>query len=172
MQEKLRRVLAEQLEDEGVVDHPICPSTLQRMIREYLESRNCEISFTQSDHNACPICKTLSYAILQFRKEKKVLAAKKMVLQNHPLPFTKSAQKSFDKISEALEAKEYQDSTFLIVPKEHAARGALIRRFLKTLTDYFRIVENKYRQMGENAPFGWRQRPDHAIITHQDDMSK
>lgn len=72
-QEKLRKLLANQLAEEEVFSEPISSTTLQRMIGEYLQARKCEISFTQSDHNACPTCKTLQYAILQFSYESKVL---------------------------------------------------------------------------------------------------
>lgn len=71
-QEKLRVVLANHLEEEGA-DVQLSASTMQRMVKEYLNTRDSRIKFTQSDHNACPSPKTFHYAILQFSFEVKEL---------------------------------------------------------------------------------------------------
>lgn len=157
-QEKLRRVLEKQLDDEDVADEPISSSTLQRMINSYLRERNCNISFTQSDHNTCPICKILHYALLRFNYERKMLESKKIILGSNPRPFSWFQQEEVDSVASDLEAKAYQESACLKELREHNIRDAKIRKFIKDLTDYFRPIENSYRAMGSNAPLGWRQR--------------
>lgn len=58
--EKLRRAVARHLEGDDGVDVPLSSSTLQRMINDFLKIRSSRVKFLQSDHNACPTCKTLS----------------------------------------------------------------------------------------------------------------
>lgn len=170
-QEKLRKVLAKNLTDDDVVDHPLSASTLKRMVDEYLESKKCTISFTQSDHNACPICKCLQYAILQFHHEKKILESRRKSLEGDPSALSDAVQLELDSLAVKIEAKGFQESESLQVLSRHTVRDARIRQFLKLLTDHFRGVERQYATMHE-APCGWRQRHDHAILTHQDDMTK
>lgn len=46
---------------------------------------------------------------------------------------------------------------------------------MKDFIDHFSNGENLYRELesgGSRIQKGWRQRLDHAIIIHQDDMSK
>lgn len=64
--EKLRKLLTSLLEPGPDEEVKMSTSTMQRMINEYLDSRKLRISFKQTDHNACPNCKTLQYAVLQF----------------------------------------------------------------------------------------------------------
>lgn len=71
-----------------------------------------------------------------------------------------------------LTVKQYQEASGLSEMKEHNLRDAAIRKFVKAMVDYFRNTENSYRELGESAPFGSRERPHHAIVTHQDDMTK
>lgn len=171
-QEKLRQVLAKQLEDDEIVDEPISSGTLQRMIKEYLTSKQCEISFTQSDHNACPTCKTLQYALLQFCYERKLLESRRNIFEGFPRPMTKTQQEDITVITSQLRAKNYQESTALQNLRGHNLRDANIRKFLKELTDHFRTVENAYVEMEGEAAVDWCTRHDHAVITHQDDMTK
>lgn len=64
-QEKLLRTVPGYLEaDCG--SEPMSASTLQRMIQDVLAQKGCRISFFNSDHNPCPLCKELQYAILEF----------------------------------------------------------------------------------------------------------
>lgn len=52
----------------------ISPASLRRMIASYLHDRECVgISFAQSDHNACPYCKSVHYDILNLSYEQKQL---------------------------------------------------------------------------------------------------
>lgn len=74
-QEKLRRVLARHLEEDEDTDVHLSSSTVQRMVNDYLKERKCRISFLQSDHNACPTCKTLQYTLLRLSFEIKRLQA-------------------------------------------------------------------------------------------------
>lgn len=71
-QEKLRELISRSLGHDLTRD-PIQSTTLQRMIQEYLTKRNARISLSQSDHNACPPCKTMRYALLSFSFEVKEL---------------------------------------------------------------------------------------------------
>ena len=57
--------MAKLLEDDDSVDDYLS-DTLQRMLDKYLSDRRCTIAFTQNDHNDCPNCKTMNYAILQY----------------------------------------------------------------------------------------------------------
>lgn len=77
-------------------------------------------------------------------------------------------------VESELEAKEYQESCTLQNARDHNLRDAAIRGFLKKMADYFRDIENLYRAQGGTSRlrWGWIERSDHAIITHQDDMSK
>lgn len=74
-------------------------STLQRIINEYLDARNLHIVFKQTDHNACPNCKTLQYAVLQYHQEAKGLAKMDRMLQEwFPRPFEQSRQEELDSL--------------------------------------------------------------------------
>ena len=64
-QEKLRAVLGRHLEAEEFENMHISNRSLQRMKDEHLELQNSSIKLTQSDPNACPLCKTLKDALLQ-----------------------------------------------------------------------------------------------------------
>lgn len=48
-------------------------TSLNRMIRQYLTRKVCKISFRQSNHNVCPICKSFHYQVLLGEREKKDL---------------------------------------------------------------------------------------------------
>lgn len=82
--EKLRQVLARALEDDANIDGELSHSTMQRIIDNYVQSRRCAIEFNQSDHNACPNCKTLNYAVLQFHYEFKQLG--NLTTRSSPFP--------------------------------------------------------------------------------------
>lgn len=84
----------------------------------------------------------------------------------------RSEQERLDAVDTELSVKRYQDSSILKELTYQNARDAMVRKFLKDMTDFFRNVENSYRQLGRNAPFEWRGRHDHAIFTQQDDMKK
>lgn len=178
-QEKLRRVLARHLEEDDSADVHLSPSTLQRMIDDYLRSRNCRIKFTQSDHNACPNCKTLKYAILQFSFDIKSLEAKQYAMEQAPRPYTRTEHDRAGAIEKDLDVKRFQESTALQELDRHNKRDARIRKLLKELTDYFRDIEQSCRELeqmerglGREVRHGWRENPYHGMITHQDDMTK
>lgn len=174
-QEKLRTVLARQLADDDVLREPLSPSTLQRMIGEYLRAKNCRIAFSQSDHNACPTCKTLQYALLQYNVEKKALNAELLAWNGaqFPRPFTLAHEQRVQKKRLHLEEKTYQEKEALDQMRVHNMRDARIRKLLKDAIDYFRVVENSLREIGAgNYCVGWCTIPNHATIVHQDDMTK
>lgn len=66
----------------------------------------------------------------------------------------------------------YREKTTLKDLEDHNLRDANIRRALKGFIDHFRQVERAYLRLGSRSRTGWKQRIDHAIITHQDDMTK
>lgn len=139
-------VLAQQLHDDDIIDKPISSSTLQRMINDYLTARACEISFTQSDHNACPNCNTLGYYLLQFSHERKILKSKRDTLATGPRPFLRTQQEIVDFSDANLAAKIYQESSSLTELKEHTSRDPIILKFLKRLTDHFPTVERSTKK--------------------------
>lgn len=141
------------------------------MINDYLRTRNCEISFTRQDHNACPLCKTLQYALLQYSRKAKCLRVQVDTLEALPSPYSRSTQERLESVHAELACKDFQESESLTQLEHHTLRDATIRKFLKVITDHFRVAESVYVEM-RNAPSGWRQRHYHAVITHQDDMTK
>lgn len=68
--------MAKHLDGDEGIDFQLSGSTLQRMINSYLKARNSRVKFLQSDHNACPTCKTLQYVLLQFSYDVKSLESK------------------------------------------------------------------------------------------------
>lgn len=70
-QEKLRRLVTKILGEDEAGDVQMSDSTMQRIIGNYLGARDLRIVFKQTDHNACPNCKSLQYAILQFHHKGK-----------------------------------------------------------------------------------------------------
>lgn len=182
-QEKLRRVLSKSLSAVDSIDSELSSCTLQRMVSEYLKRRNySSISFTQSDHNACPNCKTLHYSILQFHHER-VYKQREFDDLAKRRPLLESDQRRWDVLSDEIDCKRFQEEEGLAVLKEHNSRDARIRQTIKSLSDYFREVENRYREIQSRFGDGsrsqasasladWNLYPDRACITHQDDMSK
>lgn len=84
-QSKLRELISARI-GEDVTEGPLQPSTLQRMVNDYLTSRGCRLSFTESDHNACPNYQTLQLALLSFDAERKMLDAELKRLWDCPAP--------------------------------------------------------------------------------------
>lgn len=79
------------------------------MIETYLKSRKCRIVFDQSDHNACPNCKTLKYSVLQFHYEAKELKlAFHERFSKEPRPFLSDMQIEADGFWKKVNTKEYQ----------------------------------------------------------------
>lgn len=170
--EKLRTLLAKSLDDDEEVDEQLSESTLQRIVDRYLETRKCTIEFNQSDHNACPNCKTLNYAILQFHYETKQLQQKlSEEFGMLPRPFDRDLQTKVDAAQSHIETKRFQEREALQEFVEHNERDAKIRKAVKVWSDHFRDVENSYRKLNRSGN-GWNSMPDHAVITHQDDMTK
>lgn len=180
-QEKLRTVLHNALDDDVSVECELSASTLQRMVKDYLKRRNYSaVSFTQSDHNACPNCKTLHYAVLQYHHEAVIMKREKDELSVRPQPFSEPDQKRLDILSSAISSKQFQEDQCLNELNVHNSRDARIRGSVKRLSDYSRIVENRYRGMragqsryeGFSESVVWKMFPDRVCMTHQDDMSK
>lgn len=170
--EKLRELLAKALDDDEDVDGQLSQSTLQRMVDTYLVGRKCTIEFNQSDHNACPKCKTMNYAVLQFHYEAKQLQQRyNKEFGVLPRPFSEEIQTNSDRLMSQLETKRYQENETLREFVEHNQRDAAIRKTVKSWSDYFRDVENSYRRLNLSGN-GWNSMPNHAIVTHHDDMTK
>ena len=127
-QEKLRNVLGKFLGENGD-DIYLSSRTLQRMIDSYLKERNCRIQFTQSDHNACPTCKTLKYSLLQYTQEVKLLEERKAGV----LPLQRLLARSHSALLKQLDAKRFQEEQALQELIRHNQRDTEIRRFLKNL---------------------------------------
>lgn len=70
-----------------------------------------------------------------------------------------------------IEKKEYQEKEALRSFLEHNQRDAQIRKTVKSWSDYFRGIENIYRELKVTGKTFHGLR-NHAVITHQDDMSK
>lgn len=86
-------------------------------------------------------------------------------------PLTKEDQAVHDMSFDNLETKRFQEEESLRDLMKHNERDAKIRGTVKSWGDYFHQLENKFRAM--NRPGGdWNSMPDHAMITHQDDMTK
>lgn len=179
-QEKLRTVLRTALDVDESVDVELSASTLQRMVIDYLKRRNfSSISFSQSDHNACPNCKTLHYAVLQYHHQAALLQRECDTL-SRTRPLLEVDQQRLDTVEENLRTKRFQESECIDVLQVHNSRDSRIRGFVKNLSDHFRKAEERYRetQRGHShrreftASAEWNLYPDRAMITHQDDMSK
>lgn len=145
--------------------------TMQRMIQDYLDARHCRINFSQSDRNACPNCKALTYAILQYSHEAKLASSNLENLQDSPRPFTKETDQEQKLLEELVKTKECQEQESLNEMRKHNERDARIRSYISKLSDYFRNVENSYRAAPVNG-MGWKMFSDRGCLTHQDDMSK
>lgn len=171
--DKLRKELAKELGADDTVDEQISESTLQRMIDSYLKAGGCRIVFSQNDHNACPNCKTLKYAVLQYHhQEKQLQKLYEKDFDSLPRPFEKTTHEESERMLAELRTKQYQEKESLKVLNEHTMRDASIRKTVKAWGDHFRSVENDYRKNPERLAGGWNSLSDHAIITHQDDMTK
>lgn len=170
--EKLRKLLAKALDDDGDVDGQLSQSTLQRIADNYLEGRKCAIEFTQSDHNACPNCKTLNYAILPFHFEaKQLVQSHKQKFCSLQRPFQEDLQTQSDRFTSHIETKRYQEKEVLRVFVEHNKRDAAIRTAVKGWGDFFWDTVNSYRRL-KICGDGWTSLQNHASVTHQDDMTK
>ena len=178
-QEKLRKLITRNMKvDFGEV--VISPTSMQRMIKSYLDKRGCRISFSQSDHNACPSCKSYYWEILFLYHEKKQLSEKLSFFEQLPRPLTEEEQKHHDDIAVPLQKelalKTFRDAEAACELKIHTERDARIRGWFKRLTDHLRCEENNSRggmlKTGLAEPFGWCQRQNRALVTHQDDMTK
>ena len=178
-QEKLRKLIASNMKVD-FRDVVISPTTLQRMVKSYLDKQGCRISFNQADHNACPMCKSYHCEILFLHYEKKQLSDKLSYYEQLPRPMSKETQARYNEIAmplqEELTLKTLRDSAAVQELKRHNERDARIRGWLKRLTDHLRSKENSSRQKALKTsgiePFGWCQRRNFALVTHQDDMTK
>lgn len=94
-------------EDDGV-NVQLSSSTLQRMINDYLKAFHSRIKFLQSDHNACPTCKTLQYALLQFSYEIKSLEAK-TICMGRSSQISTTLQEDLNSLKEVLTSEQYQE---------------------------------------------------------------
>lgn len=118
--EKLRKLLAKALDEDGDVDEQLSQSTLQRMVDTYLKRRKCTIEFTQNDHKACPNCKALNYAVLQFHYEAKQLEQQyNAEFGKLPRPLDEELQGKSDRFLLQLETKRYQEKEALQEFVEH-----------------------------------------------------
>lgn len=98
------------LDADDSVRSELSASTLQRMVKDYLKRRNYNsICFTQSDHNACPNCKTLHYAVLQYHHEAMLIQREYEELSQRPRPYLESDQKRMDNLSHSINAKQFQE---------------------------------------------------------------
>ena len=180
-QEKLRRLISENI-SKDIDEVIISPSSLQRMITAYLKSRDCRISFAQSDHNACPMCKGYQYEILRLHYEEKKIAAKLSPFLQMPRPLQEEDDEAFERVAipllEQQNSRQCRIDEAIAELRVHNERDARIRGFLKRLIDHFRQQENYERSRAGSEfdalqrPFKWRQRPEMALLTHQDDMTK
>lgn len=109
--EKLRNTLRKALDEDAEIDEELSDSTSQRMVNKYLEARKCRIQFSQSDHNACPNCKTLNYAVLQFHYEaKQVKQRYDSEFGTLSRPFDEETQRKSESILSELAEKQYQEN--------------------------------------------------------------
>lgn len=136
-QEKLRKLLSEQLGTSVTAEY-MHSSTLQRMVNDYLNTKGFRLSFTNSDHNACPVCKTLQMTLLSLHSEKKLL--------EHRISERSDVSQH---LSHELANKHFQEAEVLEELQEHNLRDAHIRRLLKNLTTYFRGIENETATTGK-----------------------
>lgn len=181
-QDKLRKVLRLALDMEDSTEAELSSSTLQRMVKDYLKRRNYStIAFTQSDHNACPNCKTLHYAVLQYHHERMYLQREFDKL-SRSFPLQACDQQRYNVLSKEIEAKGFQEEECLKELRVHNARDARIRAYVKKLSDHCRKVEVQYQRLQSSRSqrldfystesVEWNLFADRACITHQDDMSK
>ena len=147
-QDRLRKVLKAAIRS-GYAEEPgIAASTLQRMVDDYLKRRKySHISFTQSDLNARPNCKTLSYAVLRYHHEWLIMHRELSALSQKKPPPVQSDQDRFDILSDEAAAKRFQEDECVGILKVHNSRDGRIQNAVKKLSDYFREVENKYRKI-------------------------
>lgn len=75
-QEKLRKVFVRLLNADDATEILMSDSALQIIINNYMKSRNVRLDFKQTDHSACPNCKSLQYAALQYNQKVKELICK------------------------------------------------------------------------------------------------
>lgn len=172
-QAKLRDLITESVGHDVRCD-AIHSVTLQRMVNDYLRQRNARISFTQGDHNCCPNCKTLRYAILGFSLETKALQAP-AESRGLPRPLTSEQYHEAQRAQEYLNVKLFQESEALEALRIHTERDARIRKVVKVWADFFRNVykdDVKERQGGGFLPSGWRELRGRAVMVHQDAMNK
>ena len=180
-QEKLRESLRNALMCDVFGDTDISASSLQRMVNEYLRERNfMSISFAQSDHNACPTCKTLQMAVLQYHHDHVFLKREWEVMLKKERPMVEKDQLLLEEKRREMVMKKFQEDVCVRELQKHNIRDAHIRGYLKRLSDHFRGIENKYRQLrrdqaqliGTGVRTRWCQFLDRACILHQDDMTK
>lgn len=136
----------------------VSPSTVQMMFNTFLYARGGFLSLATRDHNACPSCIRWKALILRFDYEKKKLLA------SRPVDTLAVAAKGLELSSEV--------DAMLI----HTEQEAAIRRQMKHLSDYFRLLENRARE--EVAHYNvfrgsaWLSRGLQGRVGHQDDKSK
>lgn len=147
------------------------------MLKDYLASKGFRISLNQSDHNACPTCKTLHYAILEYGYEVKMMRDKlQLLLQlSRPLSQQQYEQMSHEapQLIRDISNKTYQKREPLKTLQLHNDRDGRIRKTLKEFTDFFRSFQRNQEMISDiTSSFEWLQCPDRAILTHRDDMTK
>lgn len=109
-QQKLRNALRQSLHEDESIEPGLSESTLQRMVSDYLNKSNYStICFTQSDHNACPHCKTLQYAVLQYHHEAVCLQRELDKLYSREQPFLKVEQSRAEALSGFISSKRFQE---------------------------------------------------------------
>lgn len=172
-QEKLRNLLSNMLKEDGEYME-LSSSTLQRRINDYLREKNCRLSFSQSDHNACPICKGLNCAILTFYYERKQIYSALDLAKKDTEIVTLDNQNFIKKLEVDLEDKMFQENEALRELKQHNLRDARIRKKIKQMIDFFRRKENELRREGliRSHDSNWNVLKNHAILIHQDAMTK
>ena len=164
--------------NEADLEATISASTVQRIINEYLSSRNLRMVFQQTDHNACPSCKAMQYSVTQYHYEFKCPKMKLDALTKSKLDNPTEEQHLVDAemvdLERRINEKKDQEMFALESIKGHTERDRDIRKFIKSISDHFRQVENRCineRGFDVSCPT-WNQHYEHAIITHQDDMTK
>ena len=144
-------------------------STVDRIVNQYLEERGMRITFAQSDHNACPVCKSHKLELLAIDLEIKTCsrASERPVLQDLERL----------RIHSDLERLCREEDILLAELTSHTKRDASLRKWLKQVVDKLRAAHNKFIAdhrgvPAEGIPHAWCSRFGMGMITHQDDMSK
>lgn len=174
--EKLRDLLSSLMSSKSGENPRMFSSTLQREINRYFDTHNLRVSFDQTYHNACPNCKAMRYAIMEQLQQYKKLKFKYDALVVRRENSREEGPSNTEMEAEKLEMNRRKEHEYQIVNElaSHSRRDMHIRRALKVMSDHFRNVENDWIKRGlfKTEDPMWNRLPSHAIITHQDDMTK